>query len=79
MTPTTCKDSYRVVKTAWRIATTPNLRAIVDIDELMRRSRRTANLAYLDARQHRRACELVLEYDDASLGRWLAQMAEEQE
>ena len=64
--------SRRVVKTAWRIAT--QHRGIFEVDELMQRSQRIANLVYLDKRQHRTACELVIQHGEDYLARWLTEL-----
>lgn len=64
----------RVLKTAWRIAADPKLSAITDVDELMRQSRRLADLIQLNRVQHRRACGLVIEHGEDYLARWLTEM-----
>ena len=59
--------SRRVLKTAWRIAATPKLRDITDVDGLMKRTSRLANLCYLNVRQHQQACELAIDNGEEAL------------
>jgi hypothetical protein len=59
--------SRRVLKTSWRIAATPQLRDITDVNELMKRTSRLANLCYLNVRQHQQACELAIDNGEAAL------------